>query len=91
MTPACLMHDFHVLENLLGNAEWSPAAMAAEAYSPTRPHDDFNFEELLSDLITIARIFRPHLGSKLVSTRLTFGVHCSTCLVRSCFKSNYSE
>ena len=57
--------------------------MAAEAYSPTRPHDDFNFEELLSDLITIARIFRPHLGSKLVSVRLTFGVHCSTCFVRS--------
>ena len=44
--------------------------MAAEAYSLTRPHDDFNFEELLSDLITIARMIRPHLGSILVSARL---------------------
>ena len=31
--------------------------------SLTRPHDDFNFEELLSDLITIARMIRPHLRS----------------------------
>ena len=52
--------------------------MAAEAYSLTRPHDDFNFEELLSDLTTIARMIRPHLGSRLVSARLTFGVHCCT-------------
>ena len=35
--------------------------MDAEA-QPTRPHDDFKFEELLSDLITIARMIRPHLG-----------------------------
>ena len=46
--------------------------------SPTRPHDDFNFEELLSALTTIARMIRPHLGSRLVSARLTFGVHCCT-------------
>ena len=53
--------------------------MAAEAYSPTRPHGDFNFEELLSDLTTIARMIRPHLGSRLVgATKLTFGVHSCT-------------
>ena len=46
--------------------------------SLTRPHNDFNFKELLSDLITIARMIRPHLGSGLVSARLTFGVHCCT-------------
>ena len=53
--------------------------MAAEAYSPTRPHGDFNFEELLSDLTTIARMIRPHLGSRLVgATNLTFGGHSCT-------------
>ena len=41
-------------------------------------HDDFNFVELLRDLIMIARMIRPHLGSRLVSARLTFGVHCCT-------------
>ena len=46
--------------------------------SLTQPHDDFNFEELLSDLITIAWMIRPHLGSRLVSDRLTFGVHKCT-------------
>ena len=52
--------------------------------SLTRPQDDFNFEELLSDLTTIARMIRPHLGSRLVSVRLTFGVHTAVpCLVRS--------
>ena len=40
--------------------------------------DDFNFEETLSDLTTIARMIRPHLGSRLVSARLTFGIHCCT-------------
>ena len=48
--------------------------------SLTRPHDDFNFEELLSDLITIARIFPPYLGSRVVGARLTIGVHCCTLL-----------
>ena len=47
-------------------------------FCPTRPYADFNFEELLSDLITIAWMIRPHLGSRLVSARLTFGVHCCT-------------
>ena len=32
----------------------------------------------LSDLTTIAPMIRPHLGSRLVSVRLTVGVHCCT-------------
>ena len=36
------------------------------------------FEELLSELIARARMLRPHLGSRLVSAPLTFGVHCRT-------------
>ena len=52
--------------------------MAAEAQPNPRPYDDFNFEELLSDPITVARVIRPHLGSRLVSVRLTFGVHSCT-------------
>ena len=46
--------------------------------SLTQPFDDFNFEELLSDLTTIARMIHPHLGSRLVSVRLAFRVHCCT-------------
>ena len=60
---SCLPHArLHVLENLLGTAGWSPAAMAAD-----RPHDDLNFEELLNDLTMIAR---PLLGSRLVGALL---------------------
>ena len=46
-------------------------------YRPAQ-YDDFIFEELLSDLTTIAQMIRPHLGSRLVSARLTFGVYCCT-------------
>ena len=74
---SCLPHArLHVLENLLGKAGWSPAAIWPLRLSLTRPHDDSNFEELLCDLIKIqhgARMIRPHLRS-----RLTFGVHCCT-------------
>ena len=44
----------HTPENLLGTAGWSSAVIPLKL-SPTQSHDDFNFEELLSDLITIAR------------------------------------
>ena len=44
--------------------------------SPTRPQKVLGFEELLSELIARARMLRPHLGSRLVSAPLTFGVHC---------------
>ena len=33
--------------------------------SPTRPEEVIDFEELLSELITMARMLRLHLGSKL--------------------------
>ena len=46
--------------------------------SPTRPQEVLGFEELLSELIARARMPRPHLGSRLVSAPLTFGVHCRT-------------
>ena len=36
------------------------------------------FEELLSELIARARMLRPHLGSRLVSTVLAYGVRCRT-------------
>ena len=43
--------------------------------SPTRPQEVLGIEELLSELIARARMLRPHLGSRLVSAPLTFGVH----------------
>ena len=32
----------------------------------------------MSELITMARMLRPHLGSRLISAPLTFGVNCHT-------------
>ena len=46
--------------------------------SPTRPQEVIDFEELLSKLITVARILRPHLGSRLVSALLPYGVRRRT-------------
>ena len=46
--------------------------------SPTRPQEVIDFEELLSELITMARMLRPHLGSRLVSAMLTYGVRWRT-------------
>ncbi len=51
--------------------------------SPTRPQEVIDFEELLSELITMARMLRPHLGSRLVGAMLTYGVRGVPCLVRS--------
>ena len=79
MTPACLMLGSCLrtfLEKQDGVQQLWPLRL-----SLTRPHDDFDFEELLSGLITIARMIRPHLGSIPVSAttcRLTFGVQCCT-------------
>ena len=36
------------------------------------------FEELLSEIIARARMLRPHLGSRLVSAMLAYGVHFRT-------------
>ena len=71
------MHGFTCLRTFLSKQDGVQQLWPLRP-SLTRPHDDFNFEELLSDLITIARLIRPHLGSRLFSARLTFGVHCST-------------
>ena len=73
---SCLPYArLHVLESLLwdGVQQLWPLRL-----SLTRLHDDFNLEELLSDLTTIAGMIRPHLGSRLFSARLTFGVHHCT-------------
>ena len=75
--PACLMHGFTCLRTFLEKQDGVQQLWPLRL-SLTRPHDDFDFEELLSDLITIARMIRPHFGSRLVSARLTFGVHCCT-------------
>ena len=52
--------------------------------NPIRPWEVIGFEELLSELIAMARMLRPHLGSRLVSAVLTNGVSCRTlsCKVR---------
>ena len=36
------------------------------------PQEVVDLEELLSELITMARMLRPHLGSRLVSALLTY-------------------
>ena len=76
MTPACLMHG-SCLRTFLAKQDGVQQLWPLRLRL-TRPHDDFNFEELLSGLTTIARMIRPHLGSRLVSARLTFGVHFCT-------------
>ena len=73
ITPACLMHCCtHVLD-LLGVQQLWPLRL-----SSTWPYDDFNYEELLSDLITIARMIHPLFASRLVSVRLTLGIRDCT-------------
>ena len=53
--------------------------------SPTGPQEVIDFEELLSELITMARMLHPHLGSRLVSVLLTYSMGYAgvPCLVRS--------
>ena len=46
--------------------------------SPTRPQEVIDFEELLSELITMARMLSPNLGSRLFSALLTYGVRRRT-------------
>ena len=53
-------------------------SMVSGSYGPTRPQEVIAFEELLSEPITIARMLRPHLGSRLVSALLTYGVRLRT-------------
>ena len=44
--------------------------MACEAW----PQEVIDFEELFSELITIKRMLRLHLGSRLLNALLTYGV-----------------
>ena len=48
------------------------------SWLPAAPCTHNGFEELLRELIARARMLRPHLGSRLVSTLLAYGVRCST-------------
>ena len=45
-------------------------------YTLTRPWEVIDFEELLSELIARARMLHLHLGPRLVSTSMTYGVRC---------------
>ena len=65
MTPACLMHGFTCLKTFLAKQD-GVQQLWPQRLSPTRSHGDFNFEELLSDLNTIARMIRPLLWVTLL-------------------------
>ena len=72
MAPSCLPHGVTCSRALLG--AWQPWPVRP---SPTRPWEVIGFEELLSEPIARARMLRPHLGSRLVSTLLVaYGVRC---------------
>ena len=71
--PSCLLHDITCTRSQYGARQLLPVRL-----SPTRPQEVIDFEELLSEPITIARMLRPHLGSRLVSALLTFGVRRRT-------------
>ena len=67
--PSCLLHV---------SLQYGARQLYAVRFSPTRPQEVIDFEELLSKLITMARMLRPHLGSRLVSALLTLGVRRRT-------------
>ena len=56
MTPACLMHG-SCLRTFLAQQD-GVQQLWPRRLSLTQPHDDFNLDELLSDLATIARMIR---------------------------------
>ena len=64
----CLLHGLTCTRSQYGARQLWPVRL-----SPTRPLEVIEFEELLSELITMARMLRPHLGSRLVSALLTYG------------------
>ena len=49
-------------------------ARARARWGGIRLLEVIDFEELLSELITMARMLRPHLGSRVASAMLTYGV-----------------
>ena len=70
---SCLLHDLTCTRSQYGARQLWPVRL-----SPTRPLEVIDFEELLSELITMARMLRPHLESSLVSALLTYGVRRHT-------------
>ena len=71
--PSCLLHGLTCTRSQYGARQLWPVRL-----SPTRPQEVIDIEELLSELITMARMLRPHLGSRLVSALLTYGVRRRT-------------
>ena len=71
--PSCLLHGLTCTRSQYGARQLWPVRL-----SPTRPQEVIDFEELLSELITMARMLRPHLGSRPVSALLTYGVRRRT-------------
>ena len=71
--PSCLLHGLTGLRSQYGARQLRPVRL-----SPTRPQEVSAFEELLSELITMARMLHTHLGSRLVSALLTYGVRRCT-------------
>ena len=55
--PSCLLHGFTCTRSQHGARQLWPVRL-----SPTRPQEVIDFEELLSELITMARMLRPQLG-----------------------------
>ena len=71
--PGCLLHGLTCTRSQYGARQlWSVRL------SPTRPQEVIDLEELLSEVITTARMLRPHLGSRLVGALLTSGVRRRT-------------
>ena len=60
VAPSCLLHGLTCARSQYGARQLWPVRL-----SPTRPQEVIDFEELLSELITMARMLRPHLGSRL--------------------------
>ena len=71
--PSCLLHGLTCTRSQYGARQLWPVRL-----SPTRPQEVIDFEELLSELITMARMLRRHLGSRLVSALRTYGVRRRT-------------
>ena len=71
--PSCILHGLTCTRSQHGARQLWPVRL-----SPTRPQEVIDFEELLSELITMARMLPIHLGSRLVSALVTYGVRWRT-------------
>ena len=71
--PSYLLHGLMCTRSQYGAEQLWPMRLG-----PTRPQEVIDFGELLGELITMARMLRPHLGSRLVSALLTYGMRQRT-------------